>query len=269
MAIVDKVRQKFMFSTSLRQWLINNSNKVQRYLDDKVHHQDHVERWVYFLEYRPHIGKVLAEDYDWTNAEKVNILLNQFFKSSVISPLTGKRGSGKTAFACWLAEEAHKRGIPVCFVQTTIPLPDWIIQVETPQEVPNNCIVIYDEASITLCIPENMKILTPSGFIDIKELKQNDEVISWNFKKKNVEISKSIKSDPLFKSVIRIHTTKGVIESSPNHRWFTKNGLKQAKDLNTKDSIILIDDSTFSKYTKNVNGHLSKRKKVRDSKTKT
>jgi len=92
------------------------------------------------------------------------------------------------------------------------------------------------------CLPKGTLIKTPNGDKAIEEVK---EVLSYNFKTKKVEPSKAILTNAGLKKVIKIHLKDKIIECSPEHRWFvkTKGGikLKEAKDLNTEDKLILME----------------------------
>jgi len=92
------------------------------------------------------------------------------------------------------------------------------------------------------CLPKGTLIKTPNGDKAIEEIK---EVLSYNFNTKKIEPSKAILTNVGLKKVIKIHLKDKIIECSPEHRWFVKNKngieLKETKDLNTSDNLILIE----------------------------
>ena len=96
-----------------------------------------------------------------------------------------------------------------------------------------------------VCLPFYTKIITSKGIKEISDLLGDEYLPSYNFRLKKIEL-KPFKSKHVgLKPVIRIHTKKGIIECSPEHRWFVKKNdlieLKRAKDLNDDDHIIYID----------------------------
>lgn len=96
----------------------------------------------------------------------------------------------------------------------------------------------------TGCLPKGTMIKTPNGKKPIEEI---NEVLSYNFKTEKIEPKHATISNSGYKKIIKIHTEMGVIECSPEHRWFVeKNGkiiIKKAIFLNKKDKLLLIGES--------------------------
>jgi hypothetical protein len=158
MAVVDTLSNKMMFKTSLIEWLYLNHNLVQQYLDDNVHISDHPLLWKQFVE-DPMLGKALVESYTTSNEEKINWFLEKIAEGSKIVPITGVRGSGKTSFAFWVAEEVHRRypHKPIAMIESAIVgLPKWVQIVHSIFDSPEGSLVIFDEASITFAAREAM-----------------------------------------------------------------------------------------------------------------
>ena len=94
------------------------------------------------------------------------------------------------------------------------------------------------------CLPFYTKVMTNNGCKLIKDLKPDtDKVASWNFSKHIMEYKNFEKYATGMKQVVRIKTTEGIVESSPEHKWIVKdkNGKireKKAKDLNIKDVLL-------------------------------
>ncbi len=90
------------------------------------------------------------------------------------------------------------------------------------------------------CFSEDMKILTIEGEKNIKDLKINDIVFSFN--EKSLEIEK----DTIFKifdtdiqDVLIIETEENTLEVTPNTEIYTNRGIFLAKDLQENDEIII------------------------------
>jgi len=158
MAAVDSLSNKLMFNSSLVEWLYLHSSEVQRYLDENIHLSDHPLLWKEFLK-DPMLGKAVVESYTTPNEAKISWFLEEIVQGSKIVPITGVRGSGKTAFAFWVAEEVHSRypWKPICMIESSIVgLPRWIRIVHSIFQAPEGSLVLFDEASITFAAREAM-----------------------------------------------------------------------------------------------------------------
>jgi len=93
----------------------------------------------------------------------------------------------------------------------------------------------------TYCMPKGTLVKTPNGLTPIEKA---NKVLSYNFKKKRVEIKNSIITNSGLKEVVKIHTSKGIIKCSPEHKWFVlrlgKREIVKTKDLRTSDHLISI-----------------------------
>lgn len=94
------------------------------------------------------------------------------------------------------------------------------------------------------CFPENILVTTTQGNIPISQIKENDEVISYNFilNKQEKKKVKKLYQRPFSGNLIKIILENGtVIKATPNHKIFTKNrGYIEAQYLNEKDEVIII-----------------------------
>lgn len=96
----------------------------------------------------------------------------------------------------------------------------------------------------TRCLPVGTLVRTPIGNKPIEDVKR---VLSYNFKKDIIEVKPSIVHTSGMKKSVKIHTPKGIIVSSPEHKWFVENkgiiSLKEAKYLSNEDRLIIIGET--------------------------
>lgn len=92
------------------------------------------------------------------------------------------------------------------------------------------------------CFFEDVEVSTPSGKVKIKDLSKDDLVISYNLKTRKQEIKKILEtSKRLYKGqMIKLTFDEAVILCTPNHKFWTSNGYKEAKDLTEDDKLITI-----------------------------
>lgn len=89
------------------------------------------------------------------------------------------------------------------------------------------------------CFDENTKVSTPNGKIKIKDLNKDDLVISYNLNTGKQETKKILAtSKRLYKGqMVKLTFDKVVILCTPNHKFWTSNGYKEAKDLTENDEL--------------------------------
>jgi len=94
----------------------------------------------------------------------------------------------------------------------------------------------------TYCMPKGTLIKTPNGLKPIEKVK---EVLSYNFNKKKIESKKAQLSYAGKKQLCIIHTKKGWLKCSPEHKWFVirdnKRQIIKTKDLNTSDYLLYVE----------------------------
>jgi hypothetical protein len=94
------------------------------------------------------------------------------------------------------------------------------------------------------CLPFYTEVKTNNGIKTMKNLNHElDLIASWNFKTQKMEYKKFRKEAAGLKKVIKIKTSIGYLESSPEHKWIvkTKDGRiieKKAKDLSVNDVLL-------------------------------
>lgn len=201
--------------------------------------------------------------------------LDQITNHSTVVLLTGRRGSGKSSLGMRFLELFHYKTGQKCYVlgYEDSKLPRWIKKVKDLDQVPVNSTVLIDEGAIffssrdsmkksskdlgkimaiarhknlTLiliaqsCMPLQVEIVTEKGVKKLKDVRNEDNVLSYNFKKNKLEFKKAFISPIKKRKLIRIETeNKDVIECSPEHKLLVKKGRKvvkkKAKDLTEKD----------------------------------
>lgn len=92
------------------------------------------------------------------------------------------------------------------------------------------------------CFDENTEVSTPNGKVKIKDLNKEDLVISYNLTTGEQEIKKILAtSKRLYKGqMVKLIFDKAVILCTPNHKFWTSNGYKEAKDLTEEDELEVI-----------------------------
>ena len=97
-------------------------------------------------------------------------------------------------------------------------------------------LIIGDE-----CFVEGMKVLTPSGYIEIEKLKNGDRIINYDEQTKTfktdiiIKLHKNISNEEVFELNFDNGST---IQVTGNHPFLTKSGWKKAKQLTENDEII-------------------------------
>lgn len=92
-----------------------------------------------------------------------------------------------------------------------------------------------------LCFVAGTKVITPSGFANIEDLKIGDSVFSRNQETGEIEVKEIVQ---VYKSnyendVIKIYTNYANVEATLNHKFYEKNrGWIEAKDLRVDDILI-------------------------------
>lgn len=85
------------------------------------------------------------------------------------------------------------------------------------------------------CFPSYIHVSTPNGVKYIGHLREGDEVISFNEKTKQQEVSKIGRIDAfLEKDIYEINRS---IEATPTHPFYTQDGIKMVQDLKINDEL--------------------------------
>lgn len=92
------------------------------------------------------------------------------------------------------------------------------------------------------CFDGDIEVSTPNGKVKIKDLNKDDLVISYNLDTRKQEIKKILAtSKRLYKGqMVKLTFDKAVILCTPNHKFWTSNGYKEAKDLTEEDELEVI-----------------------------
>lgn len=103
-----------------------------------------------------HMGEfcIILQDFDTRLAKKIRYILNYFkYHKDKIIFLSGAKGSGKTAFAFWLAEEIYKSVFNMHFAYVGVKikeglLPKWCKNYVDLNQVPFHSFAIVDEMAL-------------------------------------------------------------------------------------------------------------------------
>lgn len=92
------------------------------------------------------------------------------------------------------------------------------------------------------CFSEDTEVSTPNGKVKIKDLSKDDLVISYNLQTRKQEIKKILEtSKRIYKGqMVKLTFDHAVILCTPNHKFWTSNGYKEAKDLTENDELTTI-----------------------------
>lgn len=98
------------------------------------------------------------------------------------------------------------------------------------------------------CLKGDTKVQTKDGLKDIKDIKENDFVLSYNTKTKEKEFKKVLASQMTHpkRKVIKITYNGKSIICTPDHRFLTQRGYIEAKDLLKTDELILNTFNTLN-----------------------
>jgi len=102
--------------------------------------------------------------------------------------------------------------------------------------------VIAIIGDIDTCLPLGTLIKTSQGLKPIEKVK---EVLSYNLKEDKIESKKAVVHNTGKKQIIKIHTSKGILKCSLEHKWFilrnNKIDIIKAKDLKETDYLLLVE----------------------------
>ena len=94
------------------------------------------------------------------------------------------------------------------------------------------------------CFDGNARVLTPSGYMPIKDLKENDQVINYSEKTKEFKVDKIVKqhknlTTSVTENMYKLEFDNGsVIEVTGNHKFLTNKGWVRADELTADHEII-------------------------------
>jgi len=120
-------------------------------------------------------------------------------------------------------------------------------------------------ADVTLCLPFTERVLTDEGWLPIGEIVENNKatkVLSFNKETNETEwksITRRIKNRIEDKKLVKLDTPFGSLHLTEDHRVFTINGFKKAKELKYNDKLFIERSSTDLKRISNNFGGLVRR----------
>jgi len=99
------------------------------------------------------------------------------------------------------------------------------------------------------CLTAQTKISAPGKKLRVSELKVGDAVYSWDENEVQEDRVSKI-STTVSKEVYELGYENGKIRCSPEHRFYTKDGYKQVKDMQIGESIYILDTIAKKQWTK-------------------
>src|SRR3990167_5442153 len=145
-------RGREMGEEGCRYWLVDHNYSIDRYLRERWTDQDYNDMFGWFLENLKEEGPFLLV-FGKSDDNKIEIVIDILSKlKGTVLLVIGAKGSGKTAFGFWCAEEVHKRGKEVYLISPfpEIGLPEWIHHAFVADDVPENAYMIMDEAGLQI-----------------------------------------------------------------------------------------------------------------------
>jgi hypothetical protein len=105
--------------------------------------------------------KTALANFDVNSQERGDFkeFITQFRDHSLIMLIIGRRGAGKTALGMKLVETGailNKKSYVIGFSNSKVP--SWVKKVETLEEIPNNSLVLIDEAGISFSARSSMNL---------------------------------------------------------------------------------------------------------------
>lgn len=146
--------EKIMFNRSALRELTLRRSSVQRFIDSRCRLEDVREIWTFFIE-NPHIGLAVAKNYEMSNIKKRNRFLELMSKPTLNVIFAGRKGSGKTGLAFWIAEELKKEYdknacivYPINFNPNILPY--YFYPANNEDEIEVGDFAIFDEAQMKI-----------------------------------------------------------------------------------------------------------------------
>ncbi len=154
---ISEFEGKAMLRWGVEQWLRSNDGLLQQYLDNEMSFDDRepFKEALFSDELQMMIMKKILQQYkpgsEEDNNRKFSMLLSEMAeKRGRLLLITGKRGSGKTAFTYRLAELLHRYfNEPIYYLGPPVPVPKFIAGTTANENnLPADCTVIVDEAGV-------------------------------------------------------------------------------------------------------------------------
>jgi len=103
------------------------------------------------------------------------------------------------------------------------------------------------------CFDGDMKVLTPNGYVPIKDIKIGDKVINYSEIHKNFKVDTVVKQhvnlkNSSFEKMYELEFNNGsIIKVTGNHKFLTNSGWVRADELTDEHDIISFNINTYSK----------------------
>ncbi len=149
-AIDEFHKDKFLDKPGLRIWLDEHQILFEGMIDKRwIEWADKCKKFADWYAIDPCMGYLLTKNDIKTDSEKQTEFLEWIINNSCILTMIGKRGGGKTAFCCWLAEMLKgKLNIVWHELMPNFNLPEWIKMVDNIEETPDESLIIINEAAV-------------------------------------------------------------------------------------------------------------------------
>lgn len=195
--------------------------------------------------------KKLGEDYDKTDIEaqydnKLTLAENKTqFAKFLKARLEAKNDEYEAYIDDWFEKakkELKKRPVITEIKQFYKPIYDTIGRLKLKSNQ-INLIFCKGRGGIGKCLDKNSLVTTPKGLIRLKNLREGNIVLGYNFKTNRIE--NAIVKTKFHRKYDEIVIINDMIRTSPEHHFFTQRGWIRAKDLKNNDILHLYGDDTY------------------------
>jgi hypothetical protein len=147
--------KSLIFRDEARMLVALHWNDIIKFLDTRCGYADYQQLMRFFYEENPEIGVAIVRNFKKSMSSRIDIMFENMSEPKLTVIYGGLKGSGKTCFAYWAAEEMKDRGMikKVCLYRPLTfsnKLPGYFYPAWEDNQILPESFVIYDEAQINI-----------------------------------------------------------------------------------------------------------------------